>query len=160
MKDKISDKPVGELIQVGGEVDESCVTLRFFGEDLEPDTLTALLGCSPTHAVRRGDPFPKIGCSQRARMGSWRLAGPTESGKSLDQQIMDILCRVNSDLSIWKQLSEKYDADLFCGLWLNDANRSTKLSPRVTKEISARGLELNLDIYFNGTTDVEPVGPS
>lgn len=50
------DKPVGELVWVaGGEVDESCYSLRFFSDDLNPDFITEFLGIQPTRSCRKGD---------------------------------------------------------------------------------------------------------
>jgi hypothetical protein len=44
-------KPEGELVCVaGGAIDESSITLRFFGDDLDPDELTQLLGVEPSIA--------------------------------------------------------------------------------------------------------------
>jgi hypothetical protein len=51
-------KPSGDLAWVaGGVIDESSITLRFFGNDLIPDKLTQLLGVEPSIAYKKGDIF-------------------------------------------------------------------------------------------------------
>jgi hypothetical protein len=41
--------------EAGGLVDESRLTLAIYGDELDPDEISRLLGCAPTRARRRGD---------------------------------------------------------------------------------------------------------
>jgi hypothetical protein len=52
------------------------VTLRFVGDDLDPDEISALLPVKPTRAHRKGEEFfagPSVG-NLRGRTGIWFLA--------------------------------------------------------------------------------------
>jgi len=52
------------------------VTLRFAGDDLDPDEISALLPVKPTRAHRKGETFfagPRAG-NLRGRTGMWFLA--------------------------------------------------------------------------------------
>jgi hypothetical protein len=39
----------------GGEVDKTPVSLRFFGDALDPDEISKLLDCRPTDSCRKGE---------------------------------------------------------------------------------------------------------
>ena len=65
----------------------------------------------------------------------------------MDAQVHWIFSRLTSDLKIWKKLGEHYRIDLFCGLFLERANRGVTLAPETMAAIAARGAELGFDIY-------------
>ncbi|ALF55449.1 hypothetical protein ACX27_25670 [Nostoc piscinale CENA21] len=71
------------------------------------------------------------------------------AGVSLEYQINTLFDQLPVDLGIWHKLTTKFDADLFCGLWLKQWNRGLDFSPQTLQRISDRGLSLSLDIYFN-----------
>ncbi|MCI0661806.1 MAG: DUF4279 domain-containing protein [Acidobacteria bacterium] len=141
--------PIGEpLIQAGGEIDESSVSLRFFGDDLDPDEISDLLNCQPTDACRKGDILPDERYHIVAKTGSWRLSGEIRDDP-LEKQILELFDRLSGDLEIWRKLTHQYNGDLFCGLWLEDLNRELAFTPELMNKIAERGLTLNLDIYYN-----------
>jgi hypothetical protein len=142
-------EPVGELVFLcGGEVDEVSVSLRFFGDDLDPDTITSLLMCEPTTAYRKGDTITGTKYDRVAKTGAWMLNGKWNAQLKLEEQIHALFDRLSNAPEVWRQLTTRYDSDLFCGLSLHDWNRGLELSPEVMKRISERGIALNLDIYF------------
>ena len=65
MKKAISRKPPTGAPEgttwFGGPVDRWKVELRIYGEELDPDRISGLLGCEPSSAARKGAPFPKKG---------------------------------------------------------------------------------------------------
>lgn len=130
--------------EIGGEVDKSCVSLRFFGENLLPKEITELLNCSPTDFYVKG----QITSNEVSKKGAWLLK-TEKSEKSLEKQIDELFGRLTKDLDIWKLLTTKYKADLFCGLWLYSQNRGTAFSPDLLKQISDRNLKIDFDIYFH-----------
>lgn len=48
---------------------------------------------------------------------------------------------------MWRGLVTRYEADIFCGLFLRAGNEGANLSPRTLAEIGGRGLSLDFDIY-------------
>jgi len=114
--------------EIGGEVDKSCVSLRFFGENLLPEEITELLNCSPTDFYVKG----QIISNEVSEKGAWLLK-TEKAEKSLEKQIDELFGRLTKDLDIWKLLTTKYKADLFCGLWLYSQNRGTACSPELLK---------------------------
>ena len=135
------------LIHFGGPIDRACVSLRYFGDSLVPEELTRLLGCQPTEARRKGDVIPDKHYHRVASTGSWRLAGSKPETTDIEDQIVALLTPVTSDLQVWQRLTRELDADIFCGLFLDQENRGFFLSPRVTQMLSDRGIGIGFDIY-------------
>lgn len=144
--------PIGEpLIVVGGEFDLASVSLRFFGDDLDPDEISKLLNCEPTHGYRKGDILPDERYHIVAKTGCWRLRGEQRNDLTLEKQILELFDRLSSDLETWRKLTRQYSGDLFCGLWMEDFNRGLDFSPELMNKIAERGLKLGLDVYYNKT---------
>jgi len=124
------------------------VTLRFFGDDLLPDEISALLGAIPTASHHRGQELKgsQSGVVRIARTGSWRLSAPRREPEDLEAQIFEILDQLTGDLAIWKSLA-RFRPDLFCGLFMGSGNDGVSLSPRALLALGQRGIELGLDIY-------------
>jgi len=107
--------PIGvPLISVGGEIDESSVSLRFFGDDLDPNEISELVNCQPTHAYRKGDTLPDERYYRVAKTGSWRLKCEIRADP-LEKQILELFDRLSSDHENWRKLTRQYNGDLFCG---------------------------------------------
>lgn len=128
--------------------DHSLVTLRFFGSDLLPDEISALLGATPTASYHKGQ---ELKGSQSvvvrvARTGCWRLDAERREPEDLEAQIFEILDQLTGDLAIWASLA-RFRPDLFCGLFMGSSNDGVSLSPRVLLALGQRGIELGLDIY-------------
>lgn len=131
-----------------GELFESTCCLRFFGDDLHPEELTASLGVSPTKSARKGDARrTHAGTNVVAKSGKWLLEAPRMLPANLDAQIAGILGLASQDLSIWQSLTTRFDADVFCGLFMRDTNEGLGLSQKTLADLAARGLKLDFDVY-------------
>lgn len=97
--------------------DHSLVTLRFFGDDLLPAEVSALLGATPTASHHKGQELKgsHSGAVRIAKTGSWRLSAPQCEPKDLEAQIFEILDQLTEDLAVWQSLA-RFQPDLFCGL--------------------------------------------
>jgi len=128
--------------------DHSQVTLRFFGDDLLPDEISALLGATPTVSHHKGQELKgsQSGVVRVARTGNWRLEAERRETEDLEAQIFEILDQLTSDPAIWASLA-RFRPDLFCGLFMRSSNDGISLSPRVLLALGQRGIELGLDIY-------------
>jgi hypothetical protein len=129
-------------------VDVTSVTLRFFGDDLDPEMLSTSLGSPPTNARKKGDAIGIPEAAVAAKTGSWLLSSERQSSSALEAQIHALFDRLTDDLAVWKDLSEKYRGDLFCGLWSKEFHRGLELSPFVLERITERGLRVAFDVYF------------
>lgn len=135
-----------EQTQAKDEGDEFVVTLRFFGDDLDPDEVTQLIGSSPSKAARRGDTRRWSTGSRIERQGSWRLS-TEQSGTDLEAQCIALFDRLTPDLSVWQSLTARFQADLFCGVFFSRMAGGLTFSPRLHRLLADRNLEVNLDIY-------------
>ena len=139
----------GRAVSFGGPVDKVKVSLRVFGDDLDPDEVSRLLGCEPSSETRKGDIIVgRVTGRQRvAPCGSWLLASTEDESVETEEQVSKLLSRLSSDLDVWKELTQKYRVDLFCGLFLNEFNRGFSLSSGLLKELAERNLKIEFDIY-------------
>jgi hypothetical protein len=141
---RLQDLPSQELICIGGPIDRVQVTLRLFGDQLDPAEVTDKLGCLPTEASRRG---AVIRYDRLARTGSWRLEGVDSPSVELPQQVTNLLGRVTSDPAVWRDLTGRFNVDVFCGVYLTEWNRGFTLSSDVLRYLGDRGIEIGFDIY-------------
>lgn len=141
------DVDPSQLMHFGGSIDRARVSLRFFGDALVPEELTRLLGCQPTQAWRKDDVIPDKRYHRVAKTGSWILEGSLPEAAEIEEQVAALLAKVTGDLAVWQRLSAEFEPDIFCGVFLDDCNRSFGLSPRLMRMLSERGIEIGFDIY-------------
>lgn len=144
---RIEDFSDDRFIHFGGPIDKVTVSLRLFGEDLNPDEVTELLGCDPTSARRKGDVIPGR-YHRMVHKGCWLLKGLPPSAVGLEQQVNDLLNKVTDDLAVWHNLTDRFDVDIFCGFFLECFNRGFNLPPELMKRLVDRRVRLEFDIYL------------
>lgn len=139
------------MIAPMSSIDRSVAVLRFFGDDLMPETISTMLGAQPSVACRKGQEIvgPKTGHIRVAKVGSWRLEAADREPENLEAQIFEILEQLTSDLSVWSSLSH-FKPQLFCGIFMRTSNDGMDLSASVLKALGERGIALGLDIYDSG----------
>lgn len=131
------------------DIDRSIVTLRLFGDDLDPEAVSMLLGARPTQSCRKGDEVgrdrtngtPRLACT-----GSWRLSASDRAPEDIEAQVAEILLQLTDDLDVWASLA-RYEPDLFCGVFMGGSNDMLSLSAAVLRALGERGIALLLDIY-------------
>lgn len=130
-------------------LDRSVVTLRITGDLLDPTEITSLLKHAPTSAQKKGDVQvgKKTGQRYVRKTGMWRLQAEDKSPEDLNSQLIDILDRLPSDLSVWESLARRYKIDFFCGLFMKKSNEGLEISPKLVAEMGKRGIQLSFDIY-------------
>ena len=135
-----------------GVVSRSVAALRFFGDDLVPEDISALLGATPTAAFAKGQEIVghKTGTVRIAKTGSWRLCASDREPEDLEGQVFELLDQLNQDVAVWATLSSRYQLDLFCGIFMGSSNDGLLLSPKVSLALGLRGISLALDIYDAG----------
>jgi hypothetical protein len=136
------------LLDQVSDIHRTDATLRFFGDDLDPQEIAAVLGCAPTVGVKKGGTWAtKLGREKVARRGSWRLEAPTHIPGDLDGQIEGLFSALTTDLDAWRTLAARFQADIFCGVFLAEGNEGLELKPTTLLAVGARALKLSLDIY-------------
>jgi len=133
------------VVEVGGLVDETRVTLGVYGPELEPDEISTLLGCTPTSAHRCGDlrrngipPWPQ---------GAWLLSVEGKAPTGPEELIELLTARLPGESAIWERLTAKYSVRVTLGLFTGDWNRGFELSPSSISRLAAIGARVGFDIY-------------
>ncbi|MEM6481911.1 MAG: DUF4279 domain-containing protein [Pseudomonadota bacterium] len=127
----------------------SAASLRFFGDDLDPDELTRLLGCRPTKSERKEEQIvgQVTGNKRTARSGRWRLRAERREPGDFDAQISEILDQLTNDINIWQDLTSRFRADVFCGLFMEEGKEGISLSNETLQKLAERGLTIDFNIY-------------
>ena len=131
-----------------GFVHHSVAGLRFVGDDLNPDEITALLRVTPTESCHKGQKVvgKTTGKIRVAKTGSWRLTAEGREPEDLEAQVFELLGQLTQDLSVWESLS-RFRPDLFCGIFMSSSNDGLPLSAKALLALGQRGIALDLDIY-------------
>ena len=119
-------------------------SVRFFGEDMDPAEISRLLASNPTAQNRPGDVLQSGHVLKR---GSWRLTATELEPGDLESQIRSLLEGLTQDLAIWRELTARYQGDVFCGLFMDFTNEGAELSAALMAMLAERGLRLDFDIY-------------
>jgi hypothetical protein len=64
--------------------------------------------------------------------------------------VTQLLSGLTTDMAVWNALSTRFQADVFCGLFLQEGNQGLSLSPSTLIALGRRGLPLALDVYAPG----------
>lgn len=132
------------------------VSLRFGGSDLDPDELTRSLGVEPTSAHRQGDPkYSDPAVRRKIRNGRisawssglWSFESGLPQAEPLEAHMRHVLDRLIGKEEQLRELSRRYSADFFRGVFMDSVNSEIVLSPAGLLEIGSLGLELGLDLY-------------
>ena len=139
-----------------GVVHHSVAGLRFFGDDLIPEEVTALLGAAPSESCHKGQEVvgKTTGKIRVAKTGSWRLTAERLEPEDLEAQVFELLGQLTQDLSVWESLS-RFRPDLFCGIFMGSSNDGLPLSAKALLALGQRGIALDLDIYDFDDEDVD-----
>jgi hypothetical protein len=140
----------------------SAATLRIVGENLDPDEITALLGCAPTRGERKGDVLTSktTGRSRTVKVGAWCLDASDREPEDLDGQISELLGKLTPSTDVWQSIADRYRVDLFCGFFMHATNEGVEISPASLAALGQRGIVLGLNIYSPTREDLERAGIS
>ena len=122
-------------------------SLRVFGESLDADEVSALLGRPPTRQHRKGDEIEGKGGDAVEPTGAWILDSPLSEKIELEEHIEVMLSSLSNDMDEWSSLTDRFSASILCSLFLDQYNEGFELSPRITQALSERGLVAAFDIY-------------
>jgi uncharacterized protein DUF4279 len=137
-------------------VSKTRASLRIFGDDLDPDEISALLGAPPTLSGKKGEVrADKRGIEQTARTGRWLLRVNHRQPGDLDSQLVELLSPLTPDIEVWRSLVTRFKADIFCGLFMKESNEGLGLRPETLEMIGSRGLPLGFDIYGAPSEETE-----
>ena len=128
------------------------VSLRVFGDGLEPDEVSALLGRQPTRSHRKGDQIRTAGKDSgnspaTALTGAWILDSGLSEKAEIEDHVEALLSPVSNDSDEWASLTSRFSASILCSAFLDQYNEGFELSPRLAQSLADRGLVIAFDIY-------------
>lgn len=124
------------------------VTLRFYGDSLDPRELSNRLGDVATNAAAKGGTWlTPSGAERVAKKGFWSVRLAAGDADTFGDQIAKLFATLSPDFATWRELSERYEGNLFVGLFLGSSNEGLTIAPETALAIAERGLDLQLDIY-------------
>ncbi len=86
----------------------------------------------------------------RERPGQWRRVVERRTPGDLDGQIGELLGGLTEDLNVWKALAERFQGNIFCGLFMSEENEGIEISSQTLLLIGSRGLKFDFDVYAPG----------
>lgn len=128
-------------------INRTAVTLRIFGDDLDPAEITNLLGCKPTDRQLKDQKILRNGSVRVAKTGMWNLCAECCEPGNLNHQIAELLSLTNDDISLWSELGSKYKIDIFCGLFMEGDMEGIDIAHEILLELGRRRIKLDFDIY-------------
>ena len=128
----------------------SRAALRLFGDDLQPEEITSLLGAPPTSSHRRGEQDARRRNARLWTTGGWVLEADDSAPADPDRQIAQILDQLPADPAVWRSLAERFRIDMFCGWFMDEVNEGVSLSVATLRLLGERGILLDMDIYGPG----------
>jgi hypothetical protein len=136
-------------VWIGQTIEKYKVTLRVFGGDgFDPEYLTKVLGCRPTMAEIKGQRVVTPSGTRTAQENRWSLTVESDRKDEIEHGITSLLNRLPSNLDLWRELTQRYYIDVYCGLFLRTSNRGFGLSPQVSRMLADRNLGVGFDLYF------------
>ena len=124
------------------------VSLRVFGDALEPEEVSALLDRPPTRRARKGDKIEgKNGGDAVEPTGAWILDSGLSEKVELEEHIEALFGSLSNDSDEWASLTSRFSASVLCSLFLDQYNEGFELSPRVAQAVAERGIVLAFDLY-------------
>lgn len=130
-----------------GELLNSTLSIRFSGFEMDVEALSELLECEPTQVRSRARSVMRDGKKVHREQKIWLLEYGETDGVELEEKIESLLRRLTQDLVKWHDATSTYQADMFCGLFLDDLNQGFELSPKLLKKLAGRNLKIGFDIY-------------
>ena len=114
-----------------------------------PDEISAVLGSAPTKSETRGEVLYTPSGRDRgvAKRGYWRLDAADTAPEDTNAQVRALLSKLTQDLAVWRDITNRFEVDLFCGWFMGQTNDGAILSPATLLALGERGIELQLDIY-------------
>lgn len=123
---------------------KTAASLRIFGDDLDPEEITAQLGKRPDKAEKKGETIHNpSGTTRIARRGRWSITVERQKPGDLDAQIKTLLAEATDNAEVWQSITSRFDADVFCGLFMDEENEGLEISPDALNALGTRGIRMN-----------------
>jgi hypothetical protein len=128
---------------------EYTASFQVSGEELEPSSVSEILGLARSHEIRMGEPRVVRGrIAGQARRGVWSLDSDAGERTTLEEHL-DWILLVLQDRgpALSKLRSLGFVVEVFVGVFDVDAGSEVLLDSRRLLELGRLGIDLRLDLY-------------
>lgn len=124
------------------------VSITVFGEAVDPDEITRVLGTNPDRSHRVGEAVSGES-SARRRTGLWSISthGSIADASPLSEHTNALLERVTADTATWRALADQHSTRVFISWFMGDDNEALRVDPGVLDELARRSLHLDIEAY-------------
>ena len=146
---KITPDPNAEVVlTIGGELEQTGVTIFVYSEKLNRNRVTELLQVEPTDAWNAGErhSYGYHGKTRIDDFGKWYLSIEIDD-EPINQKIERLFAVCTQNLDSWRLLSEEYETWLTVVGYMSGFNQVVRLSRKSLKLIAERNLDFHFDIY-------------
>ena len=121
-------------------------TLRIYHQDLDPDSVSALLGLQPTRSFAR----TQTASGYRSKHGAWFLS--TEeyaTSRDVRRHVDWILAQLEGKHNVLHTMQQSgYRMDIFCYWVSKSGHGGPMLSPSTMRQLADANLPIGFDVYF------------
>lgn len=130
-------------------------SLRLLSSAMDPTSMTAILGISPSRSFAKGEVYGTHGHVRK--FNGWFLdSEPAVSSKDTRRHIDWILSQVGDKAPQFAHLRSKgVDTDISC-LWISTGQGGPILSPSQMEVLARLGVDVWWDVYFEGRPQSAP----
>jgi hypothetical protein len=127
---------------------EMAVALRLTGQDFSPETVTRLLGVSPTKTWRLGDAVQKT--LIKRKHDGWEFSIPQQTGLDLEEKLCSLLDIFESHRQSLFEVCDRFrlDVEIACAMYVTDEAPIMHLSSRTMKRMAALNTDLDMDLIL------------
>ncbi len=130
-------------------MDKSKVTLRFVGDDVDPQHVSTLLELSPSHSESKGMPVENHP-SRIYPTNYWGIDSPLSEKASIADHIKYLLALLEPrKAAIVKLTKGGYEPNFYCGLFYTRYSGYIAFDPDVLGRIARLGASLDIHVYHN-----------
>jgi len=121
-------------------------------DDITHDELTNLLEIKPNRVYIKGQKRnPNNPNSPLIKQNRWIMDSPIGKYSSFEDQMDSLLDTIEFKMDVFKYLSEKYDCEFSCGLYIyfdnEESTPSIHLGARYNKMVKELKVEFDIDLY-------------
>ena len=136
--------------RMGGPFNRMFFELNIYGDDLDPQAVTDLLGVSPNLSYKKGDERPRG--SQFYKTGGWELTSGEvliDDERNGEEQFEKWVLSLPSEERDWQQLIERFSVKVRLIGYTDQWNADFTISPAALLELAKRNLPLTIDPYLS-----------
>lgn len=132
-------------INVGGPPIDSQASLAIYSDDIDPDAVTAIVGCSPTSALRKGERDPNRPKLPPAPIGQWLLEAPEQL--PFVDKLTFLLSSTAERCDEWQALAATHRIEIRAAIFLRSWTEGFEIDAETLSAMARRRWSFGLSMY-------------